>query len=411
VTVAANATGPLTNTVTVSGGGDGNPANNSANDPTTIVTRPDLSLLKSHVGGFFAGQVGATYTLTVVNVGTAPTDGTTVTVTDTLPPGLTATALTGTGWTCVLATRTCTRADVLAGGASYPAITLTVNVADSATGSVTNTATVSGGGDVTPGNNGASDPASIGPAPDLTIAKSHAGNFVHGKRHLEECLAIGREIGDKQRVEYALQPLGLCCLGLGEVDAGRRHLEEAVALARELGEPNELAAALNNLAQLQRTQGALDVAERLYQEVLTLATQMGNQESVAIGLMNLAMLWIERRSPERARAMLRQVHALERETGSRAGAQSLVEISAGLAALCGQWQRTARFYGAAEAMAAQTGLAREPADEAFLRPRVADAMRALGDEAFSTEEEAGRALPRDEVVEEARAWLETDPIR
>ena len=73
--------------------------------------------------------------------------------------------------------------------------------------------------------------------------------------------------------------------------------------------------------------------------------------------------------------------------------------------------RTARFYGAAEAIAAQTGLHRDPTDDAFLRPRVAEAMRALGDEAFSAEEHGGRAIPRDEIVEEARAWLEEPATR
>ena len=78
-------------------------------------------------------------------------------MTDTLPASLTATALSGTGWTCTLATLTCTRSNALAAGASYPAITLTVNVASNAPGSVTNTATVSGGGDNTPANNTAND--------------------------------------------------------------------------------------------------------------------------------------------------------------------------------------------------------------------------------------------------------------
>ena len=246
---------------------------------------------------------------------------------------------------------------------------------------------------------------------DVGQLNYYAGNFAQGKRYLEECLAIGRELGDRHRIEYALQPLGMCCVGVGEVDAGRRHLEESVALARELGERNELAAAINNLAQFHRTQGNLDAAEPMYQEVLTLATQANNPESVAIGLMNLAMLWIERRSPERARSLLRQVHEIERETGSLPGAQSFVEISAGLAALCEEWPRTARFYGAAEAMAARTGLHRDPADEAFLRPRVANAMRALGDEGFSEAEAAGRAVPSDAIVEEARAWLETEVTR
>jgi len=60
--------------------------------------------------------------------------------------GLTATALSGSGWTTDLATLTATRSDVLTAGSSYPALTLTVSVAANAPASVTNTATVSGGG-------------------------------------------------------------------------------------------------------------------------------------------------------------------------------------------------------------------------------------------------------------------------
>ncbi len=232
------------------------------------------------------------------------------------------------------------------------------------------------------------------------------GNFAQAKRYLEECLAIGRETGDKQRTEYALQPLGMACIGIGDLEAGRKHLEEAVAISTELNDRNELAAALNSLAQFHRMQGALDVAEPLYQRVLTLATQMGNKETVAIALMNLAMLWIDRRAPERARALLIQVFALEQETGSRAGAQSFIEITAGLAALREEWKLTARFFGAAEAMAADTGLHRDPADEAFLMPRVDEARRNLGEDAFAIDEAEGRALPREQMLEDARAWLE-----
>jgi hypothetical protein len=57
-------------------------------------------------------------------------------------------------------------------------------------------------------------------------------------------------------------------------------------------------------------------------------------------------------------------------------------------------------------MAAKTGLHRDPADEAFLMPRVDQARRNLGDEAFAAEEAEGRAVPRDQALEDARAWLE-----
>src|SRR5262249_46332264 len=106
---------------------------------------PDLTIAKTHAGSFAQGQDG-TYTLTVSNGGTAATSAQ-VTAKDTLPGGLTATAMSGTGWTCTLSTLTCTRADALAGGAVYPAITLTVSVAANAPSSVTNAASVSGGGE------------------------------------------------------------------------------------------------------------------------------------------------------------------------------------------------------------------------------------------------------------------------
>jgi uncharacterized repeat protein (TIGR01451 family) len=161
VNVAAHAPASLTNTAAVSGGGDLNPGNNSASDLTTILLAgPDLAISKTHSGNFVQEQTGATYTITVSNVGGSASSGA-VTVTDTLPAGLAATAISGTGWTCTLSMLTCTRADSLAGGGSYPAITLTANVAGNAPGSVTNTATVSGGGDVNSANNVASDVTTI----------------------------------------------------------------------------------------------------------------------------------------------------------------------------------------------------------------------------------------------------------
>ena len=93
-----------------------------------------------------------------------------MTVVDTLPAGLTATAVSGTGWSCTLATLTCTRSDALAAGASYPAVTVTVNVASTAPASVTNTATVSGGGDANGANNSASDPTTITAASSGLVA-------------------------------------------------------------------------------------------------------------------------------------------------------------------------------------------------------------------------------------------------
>jgi uncharacterized repeat protein (TIGR01451 family) len=170
----------VTNSVSVSGGGQTNTGNDTATDPTTINQLPDLTITKSHVGNFTQGQVGATYSITATNSGSAATSGT-VTVVDTLPAGLTATAISGTGWSCVLGTLTCTRSDALAAGSSYPVITVTVTVANNAASSVINSVSVSGGGQTNTTNDTATNPTTINQLPDMTITKSHVGNFTQGQ--------------------------------------------------------------------------------------------------------------------------------------------------------------------------------------------------------------------------------------
>ncbi|HVF62890.1 MAG TPA: hypothetical protein VNE58_02710 [Casimicrobiaceae bacterium] len=186
VNVAPNASSSVTNTATVSGGGDGTAANNVAHDPTTItsVTVPsaDLTIAKTHVGNFAQGQIGASYTIAVTNVGSGSTAGA-VTVTDVLPAGLTATAINGLGWSCALSTLRCTRSDALAAGAAYPLITLTVDVSPGATLALTNQVSVAGGGDTNTSNNTANDATVItaAPQPDLVIAKALVGTLTRGQ--------------------------------------------------------------------------------------------------------------------------------------------------------------------------------------------------------------------------------------
>ena len=105
---------------------------------------PSLTISKSHSGSFSQGQTGVTYTVTAGNAASSGTTSGTVTVTENPPTGLTLALMTGSGWSC--AGSTCTRSDVLSPGLSYPAITVTMNVASNAPSQVTNQVTVSGGG-------------------------------------------------------------------------------------------------------------------------------------------------------------------------------------------------------------------------------------------------------------------------
>ncbi len=149
-TVPTNATSGLISVTTPSGTAI------SANSFTVTGQSADFAIAATHANNFTQGDAGDTYTITVSNVGSSPSSGT-VTVADTLPAGLTATAISGSGWTTDLGTLTSTRSDALNGGLSYPPIIITVNVAANAPASVTNMASVSNGGDTDPANNSASE--------------------------------------------------------------------------------------------------------------------------------------------------------------------------------------------------------------------------------------------------------------
>ena len=168
VSVSKTAPGNVVNQATVSSAGDTNNTNDTAYDSTTIVKAPDLTVSKSHNGSFVAGDSGRTYTIIVTNVGAASSVGT-VTVSDVLPFGLTATGISGANWNCSLASLSCTRNDALAAGSAFPAIVLTVNVSSNAT-SLTNVANVSGGGDTTSSNNSSSDYTVVLTAPTNVVA-------------------------------------------------------------------------------------------------------------------------------------------------------------------------------------------------------------------------------------------------
>lgn len=161
-----------TNTATVAGGGESDTTNNSASDPTTVTDVPNLVIVKSHSDTFTRGST-ATYNLLASNVSSTASSGL-VTVSDTLPAGLVPISAVGAGWACTVSAPavSCTRSDALAANSSYPAITLTVSVGQTAADSLINTATISGGSQTFTADDTSSDTTAIVSSADLSVTKT-----------------------------------------------------------------------------------------------------------------------------------------------------------------------------------------------------------------------------------------------
>jgi len=143
VNVSSNAPPQVTNQVVVAGGA----ALATGSEDLALVgsSTPVLQISATHSGDFVAGASG-TFTITVGNQIAATDTSGEVTVTDTLPTGLTfgTPTLQGSGWLCSGAS--CTNSTPVPGGGNFPPITGTVNVASNAGSPLINTAKASGGG-------------------------------------------------------------------------------------------------------------------------------------------------------------------------------------------------------------------------------------------------------------------------
>jgi fimbrial isopeptide formation D2 family protein/uncharacterized repeat protein (TIGR01451 family) len=133
--------GSLTNTATVAGEeGDPHPEDNTSTVTTTVGPAADLAITKT-MGKAQAGQP-LTYTLAVTNKG--PSASSAVTVKDTLPAGTTFKSATPSQGTCSASgqTVTCDLGQLASGGSAQ--VSITVDVAATATGSLRNVASVEG---------------------------------------------------------------------------------------------------------------------------------------------------------------------------------------------------------------------------------------------------------------------------
>jgi uncharacterized repeat protein (TIGR01451 family) len=134
---------------------------------------PDMTVAKSSAGTFTRGLT-ASYMVTASNISPYGPSSGTVTVNDTLPVGLTPTGASGTGWSCSVVSQTvsCTEVTALPGNSSYPPITVTANVAQTAPSTVTNTAIVSGGGEINLTNDTGTNVAAVVSSADLSVTNS-----------------------------------------------------------------------------------------------------------------------------------------------------------------------------------------------------------------------------------------------
>jgi uncharacterized repeat protein (TIGR01451 family) len=172
VTMNPGTRGTITNTAVIRGNQpDPNMANNTSTITTQVNPQADLAIVKSASPSPVLAGNALTYSLAATNLG--PSNATEVTITDTLPAGVTYTSATSSQGTVSQAAGTVTvNVGNLADGAGATA-TILVTVGPSIRGTITNTAVISGyEPDPNPANNTSTVNTLVTAEADLAIFKT-----------------------------------------------------------------------------------------------------------------------------------------------------------------------------------------------------------------------------------------------
>jgi predicted ATPase/class 3 adenylate cyclase len=195
-----------------------------------------------------------------------------------------------------------------------------------------------------------------------------AGQSADARDCLEACLQQLRGLNNESKAAAVLQPLGTAYAALGDQARAGHCFEQALAAARAVDVPHQLTSALVALALWHSMHGRLDAAEPQFSEALAIARVQGDDEVVVVSLLNLAMVAVGRGRHWQALPLVAEALPLACQSGARVAMLGVLDLGCVLAAVAHDWPQAGQWRAAAQALAAQTGLHRDPADAAFIAP-------------------------------------------
>jgi excisionase family DNA binding protein len=224
---------------------------------------------------------------------------------------------------------------------------------------------------------------------------------------IDESVALYREIGDRWGLAASLCVLGMTIIVTEDPGAASAAISESLALSRELGDTWGLARALHYAGEVARFRGDDAEAQSLYEESLALYHALEHRGAAAIVLHNLAYVAQHQGNARRAMACFAEALAANTSYGDHQNIGYCLGGIAGIATLLGQSERAAPLFGAADRLFERLGTSIWPVDNVDYQRNLGATQEQLGTEAFTAAFAAGRALPLEEAIAVAMALAAT----
>jgi predicted ATPase/DNA-binding SARP family transcriptional activator len=233
----------------------------------------------------------------------------------------------------------------------------------------------------------------------------HQGDLDTATRYYTEGMACFREVGDLRQATLILGNLGVVAINTGDLALAERRLAEHLDNARRLGDRKLTAGALTHLGLVAHQAGDLDRAAGLHQQALELSGQLGDRRAEVVALGNLGLVAAQRRDyPTATRFYLRSLEVAEAVGELRTVAEILEELAT-VESVAGDASRAASLFGAARQIREDIGAPVVGPGLDRLDGARAMAAHALGDQAFTAADRAGRRMS----VQDAVAFAQGEP--
>lgn len=272
------------------------------------------------------------------------------------------------------------------------------------------------------------------------------GDYAVARRALDQALTLYRQLDDRAGMATALTNFGSAALRQGDFQAAWAAQEESLSLYRALGDERGEAAALLNLGNVARRQGDFERATALRQASLERYRAVEDPQGTALALLNLGIVacdagqhasavelleeslreasaiddWyaisraklflceplIALSKTERAEESCAEALSIRRDRSDSDGIAYCLEGFAAVAAVESQAAAAARLLGAAEMLRERIRAPLAGIDRRLVQQATAAAARALGEERFREELQAGRTMRLGEALQALQRGLQ-----